>query len=86
MKSSTEAKANKKKDKKGDYSIRKQKLLTQNKWVDHMCLSDKDNSSDPPGIQVRAMKGHQAISYLADGLAKSIAYVSTSVGIYLNIS
>ena len=79
MKSSNDAKANKNNDQQGDYSISKQKLLTQNRWVDHMCLSDHDNTSDPPGIKVRAMKGHQAISYLAEGLAKGIAYVSTTI-------
>jgi hypothetical protein len=47
----------------------------QNKWVDHMCLNEADNSSDPEGIQVRAMQGYEGVSYLADGIAKNMTYV-----------
>jgi hypothetical protein len=63
------------KDPEADYSIREQKLLSQNKWVDHMCLNEADNSSDPEGIQVRAMQGYEGVSYLADGIAKNMTYV-----------
>jgi hypothetical protein len=40
-----------------------------------MCLNEADNSSDPEGIQVRAMQGYEGVSYLADGIAKNMTYV-----------
>jgi hypothetical protein len=44
--------------------------------VDHLSLNEADNTSDPPGIKVRAMQGFEGVSYLADGIAKNMTYVS----------
>ena len=44
----------------------------QNRWLQHMCLSE-DGYSDPAGIKVRPIKGHDGINYLEPGLYLVVA-------------
>lgn len=52
----------------------------KSKWIQHLRLSEQDLVSDPPGIQVRATQGVQAVDYLAEhGLAKHVSWVFSNV-------